>query len=424
MGGLTVTLHRSIHEIGRDAWTELAGAVPLDHDHDYLAFVGTRRPHAQRYLACRAADGRLVGALPALLADETAGFFVQPRALLTDRTLLRDPADEELRAALPGDARGDDPDPTVRMRAWITRRLLPALVVSSMESTRILLATRLDGPGRRAVLDALLDGLRAHAGAGGWRSVVLLGVVGDDRELTRALEARGSLAARWSAVSAFEGLDGLGCLDDHFARLGPTSRKGFRREVRRFSALGLTTRTISLDEHGPRVAALEAAVAARHGTPVDSSGVERFNAQLHAHLGERLRAVGCFDGQELVAATTGAIGHDGSLVQLSYGADPLRAPRGLAYPCLALYEGIEHALATGLGRVALGVEAYEAKCRRGATLEPRDAHWLVDDPAVRAGLGRWLELVDRRNRDFLARAAEHWCTVLRSSRAAASQIPD
>jgi predicted N-acyltransferase len=398
-----IRVHDSIAEIGRAAWEEISARDEWEWSYDYLSFVEASRPMRPRYVASYARSGRLLGAFHARLTSEEVTSRSMVHNLHMSRWLLRsdDPAALDEERSLVREVVGDDPgpDPIAALRAWLDERCNPCLSVSSLCTTAAVLAPSLDAAERTGVLEALVDHILASIGRD-WRSVLFAYVPRDDAELRPLLLARGLVGARFCAEASIDGLQALTGLDDYWACFGRNRRWGLRKEARSIARQGLTVRPIDLREHGDRVAELMACTRRKHGEAVSGAEIATTNALLATHLGDRLRVVGCFEQELLIAVAMGVV-EPRSYTSLFWGADYASMTSKGVYAFMGIYEPLQHAIDIGADRLRFLIESYQAKCMRGAKLAPREFH-LMADPVVNDRIRPWFELVDRRNAALFA----------------------
>ncbi len=418
-----IRVHESIVEIGRAAWEEISADRDWEWSYDYLSFAEASRPERPRYVASYTPAGRLLGAFHARLTGEGTAARSALQSLHASRWLLRseDPAALREERSLVREVVGDDPgpDPLAALRAWLGKTCNPCLAVSSLCTTAAVLAPSLDASERARVLEALVDHILASIGRD-WRSVAFTAVPRDDAELRPLLVARGLVGARFCAEASIDGLRALTGLDAYWACFTRNRRVTLRGEARSIARQPLTVRPIELREHGDRVAELMARTRRKHGESVSGAEIAPANALLATHLGDRLRVLGCFERGQLVAAAMGVAGWD-SYTSLYWGADYAKMTSKGVYAFMTIYEPLQHAIEIGADRVRFLIEAYEAKCLRGAQLVPRECQ-LMADPVVTDRLRSWFALVDRRNTALFTELEERLPPIVCTERSGPSRL--
>ncbi|MGW0858427.1 GNAT family N-acetyltransferase, partial [Streptomyces sp. NPDC002690] len=195
-----------------------------------------------------------------------------------------------------------------------------------------------------------------------------------------ATTVRTALAASGTAPVVGTHLLGADCaievteggLDAHVAGLATKQRRtNARRELRAFEESGLRVVRTTLAPHTDVLGPLLANVQQRYG---HAHGPEQMTSLLRRQA-DRLEDdsvvfLALAPGDGLPVGFCLAYRHGRQLAVRVVGFDYDRLPGAAEYAQLAVYEPLRYCHEHGLTRLELGMESYEAKCRRGASARP------------------------------------------------------
>ena len=229
----------------------------------------------------------------------------------------------------------------------------------------------LTGAERTSVVAALFGGFRELAGHLGARSASLMYL--DEASVSDLAPFLGEGdAVLWSGADAEIGVR-WPSFQDYLSWLPRKRRKEVRREIRKFEATGFETSAESLAECYGEVAPLAGNLKRRHGSELDDDHWIRFFERYAAQLGDISTAYVCRDGAQAVAFSLHSEWEDTVYVR-ACGFDYHRAGNNAEYFNLCYYRPLQYAIDNGSSVLHLGMDAYEAKVSRGATLA---ALWSV-----------------------------------------------
>jgi hypothetical protein len=201
-------------------------------------------------------------------------------------------------------------------------------------------------------------------------------------------------------------------VDDHVAALPLRQRRtNFRREDERFTGSGLEIRQVGLREYWPRLGQLLAAVQQKYGHRQQAGELGDRLRRQGEHLASRAVVFGCFSGDILVGFSL-AYQWAGELALRAVGFDYEQLPGAEEYAQLAVHAPLRYCYASGLRRLHLGTESYEAKCRRGARPRPL---WAVTslpgpDPGSVSRTARRIAaaLPSHESKTFITKVEQSW----------------
>jgi predicted N-acyltransferase len=366
-----VRIARSLADVDAAEWTALPGAEAPFLRHEFLhaleasgcATVDTGWD--ARHLLLRAADGRLVGAMPLYLKSHSWGEFVFDFAW----------AEAYHRAG---------------------RRYYPRLVsaVPFTPATGSRLLADGDGPRR-----ALIEAARALRRATDASSLHVLFPAAADREF---LESEG-LMPRLDCQFHWRN-EGYGSFEDFLSGFTAEKRKKLRRERRRVTEAGISMRTVAgpeLDEATIDVAyRLHAATFARHGHAPYLN--RAFFTQLARVMPSSLVVELACLGEEPVACAIFLRGAD-TLHGRYWGASG--DFHSLHFE-LCYYRGIEYCIREKLARFEPGTQG-EHKLLRGFLPTPVWSLHEMEDRRFGAAIGEWLSREREMRTAWQAEAALH-----------------
>lgn len=355
---LTLTLHRSIHEIGGADWDACAGDDNPFVSHAFLAAVedsgstGDRTGWLPQHAAFRDADGRLVAAAPTYLKGHSYGEYVFDH----------------------GWAHAFE-----RAGGRYYPKLLVASPFSPVPGPRLLRRPDGSAPAVEAIGAALAEACEELG-----LSSVHVTFCGEDE--WESLGAAGFL--RRVGMQFHWTNQGYATWDDFLGALASRKRKAIRRERREAQESGLTFRTL----RGPEITPAQWAAFHRfYLSTVDRKwGSAYLKRRFFPLLGERL-------GDRVVLMLAE---HEGTPVAGALNLMGRHALYGRNWGCvgewpflhfeLCYYRAIEFAIAEGLSRVEAGAQG-EHKIQRGYLPAPtRSAHW-ISHPGLRAAVAAALD---------------------------------
>ncbi len=344
-----------VDQVASEDWAPLAAGRGLYLAHGFLRGVETSRGAAGRLVLAHDDDGRLVGALPLHRLDEPGEVnpAYDPAVALGSAASVPTAVEEWFPCLLAGTRSGYHNELPIdrrladEERARVARALVCAAQAVADDEARSL-----------AFMHLMPEALGEVRRASGLEAVALGQVVT-------------AIDVTWSS------------LEDYLVTRRLKVRRDARRELRRFAAAPLDVAEHSLRDVVELCATMVANVNAAHGYPTKA-----------AQLVPRLEALAAaFDEDAVVLLAREAAGRapvalalsfacDGELYQWAWGCDPARLRREHeAYFNLVYYRPISMAIERGLRRLHLGTDAYSAKLRRGAQLEPR---WSLFRPPATA----------------------------------------
>lgn len=392
----TVRSYQSIRDVPPSVWDLLSDEHDINYSRGYLGFREATEPGASVVLVLYDDDERALAGVAAYVTTDETPFFNHPLRLLTSTQVLREG----------GSGLGTAPPiPASTLRAFEAR--MPTLVVTNLGDSRILTRPGLGPDQRRSALAEMLAAIGRQARELGCRSTAFLYARGDDPDLVAAMNEQRFRIAMCSSRADID-LSGVESRDQYMAALPRSKRRAMEREIRQFVDNPLTIRELDPPErYLDRIAALELQTYARHGVTLVAEEVrERLRRQLE-HTGRTTRLMGCFEGTRLVAAAVDLVGRS-QYFCTTYGQDHQSESRRYTYQMMSFYDPIERACRSDLRAVYLGIEALQAKLRRGAVATPLYVALSTVEEAPE--VDRWLDRVDDRNRRYLLEMTERFGT--------------
>jgi predicted N-acyltransferase len=370
------------------------GEHDINYSRQYLGFREATEPGSSVVLIACDDSGKALGGTTAYVTTKETPFFNHPVRLLTSSQVLRE-----------GDP-GPSTAPSIPMETLHAfEGYGPTLVVSNLGDSRILTHPELGPEDRARVSRSLIEAVNEEARRRACGSTAFLYVQGSDSDLIAALREKNFRIAMCSSRADID-LSEAESLAEYMAALPRSKRRAMEREMRLFAENPLAIRQLDPPErYVDQAAALELQTYARHGIALSAEDVRaRLLLQLEC-TGDTTRLMGCFDGSRLIATAVDLIGRD-QYFCTTYGQDHKAADRKYTYQMMSFYDPIEYACRSGLEAVYLGIEALQAKLRRGAIATPLYvALWTAEEDA---GIDSWLDHVDERNRQYLLETVERF----------------
>ncbi|MFF8846689.1 GNAT family N-acetyltransferase [Streptomyces sp. NPDC015127] len=249
------------------------------------------------------------------------------------------------------------------------------------------------GAGRqREVLSALVGAAEREAWAAGLQAVSFLYVDEDDDPLRRVLADHEYLALPGQTAYSLPVPDD-GAFDTYLARFEQRRRVKLKRELRALHEAGVVYRTQPLSaDIIERIAPLEMALYAKHGTPADANA---FMAVLHSiadHAGDAARVTtASLDGH--LAGFVLTFTHRGEMYARQAGFDYEAQGRLPLYFGLVYYELLRVALAEGLSQIHYSTGSDRVKLSRGCTARRQIAYVKARSPEHTEQLSRLSHLL-------------------------------
>lgn len=314
-------------------WDELASIRAFYVGADWLRYADAGQPGFSRYLGLHE-EGRLVAALSShWRPDETAPEYIAERVL--------GGAGAAGRVLTLGGTRGFLSD------VMVADHLPPAAAASHIAE--------------------LIDAATAPHGGGWWWPYLPAPAV--DVVLTAAERLEYPLGVHLVGADCVIDLPGA-TVDDHIAALPTRQRRtNFRRERKRFIDSGLEMRHVRLSGRSWQMAPLLAAVQRKHGNTQSAEEVETRLRRQAEHLEDRGLVFACYDGDRPVGFAL-AYRWNRELTVRAVGLDYDVGPSADVYAQVSIQAPLSYCYEHGLRRLHLGIDAYEAKCRRGARPRP------------------------------------------------------
>ncbi|MEV0575265.1 MULTISPECIES: GNAT family N-acetyltransferase [unclassified Streptomyces] len=158
---------------------------------------------------------------------------------------------------------------------------------------------------------------------------------------------------------------------DAFTAALPTKqrRTNFRGEQRRYAESGLRTAQLKLSDVWEEGAGLLAQVQSKYGHDAPVDYLKDFLRRQVDQLDDRSVVFAAYRGDDLIGFTLCFVAGDELVVRLN-GFDYARLTGCGEYAHLTVHEPLRHCYANGLRRLHLGMDSYDAKCRRGARVRP------------------------------------------------------
>jgi predicted N-acyltransferase len=333
-----VEVRSALADLDAAAWDALMGTRGFFASTGWLRHAEGTAVECPAYLVATTNKGRYLAGLPAYPLDSRSPYV-----------FCR--ADFVLAQWWPG--AGD----------WLAD-LMPSLACGGRNPghTRVGRAPGLDPLLARDATRALVAAAERHARERGLRSVSFMYVDEDDAVLREVL--RGAGYAELPAETAYVLTVPGGQFDDYLAGLGYKFRKAVRRDERALAAAGVTYRVEPATEGLlDRMAAMEAALYARYGTPGDERSLRAVLASVVRVPGARVM-MAYRGGRPAGFALTIAWG--GELYARQVGFDYTVKGTAPVYFGLAYYAPVRLAQAEGIARICCGVGSGYEKLSRGA----------------------------------------------------------
>ncbi|MBC6446094.1 GNAT family N-acetyltransferase [Actinokineospora xionganensis] len=197
-------------------------------------------------------------------------------------------------------------------------------------------------------------------------------------------------------------------VDDHIAALPARQRRtNARRERRRFAESGLRLRRTRLSEVWEAAAPLLGQVQGKYGNDVDADYLAYLSAFLRRqadHLDDQAVVFAAYDGEDMVAFSVGYRWGSELAIRI-VGMDYHRLRDANEYAQVMIHAPLDYCYTEGLRRLHLGMESYDAKCRRGARVR---ALWAAvpgveqDSAVLTKRLGDLMDTLPDSEREMLA----------------------
>lgn len=351
MDGIRIEVKGSLREIPAEAWDRLASGSSVYSTYRWLSNVEHRPDRRGSYLAVFAGE-HLIAALPVYEFFDDVPHFYDPTKILP---------------LVPGEYRGASG---------------PLLIGGASEgyATDLLVDPDLATADTNNVVSLMVAAFRAlAASSGGWamcpylapRWAQLIDETSDATDEFFLTDARAVLRFQSQTV------------DGHLRSLGRNVWKTSRRERAAFAASGVKTTIEPLSRCYTEIAPLSAELLRKYGHAVTVEAQERYFAQQAETIDDICHV--------FVARAAGkAVGFAQFFrwrdCLFGWGGGFSRAvPREAAlYFNLVFYEPMAYALREGINEIDYGCEAFEAKSRRGARVQPLWA-WIVGGPTTEQG---------------------------------------
>lgn len=336
------TVHGTIAELAEGEWNALVGEHILA-THGWLRTVEETSvaPVRPRYLAIRVAGRLVAGAIGYHLPRTEA--FETPDHLVFGR--LR------------------------RLAARAGLSLSPFLTCCPWQGYGLHLAVAPDAdePTRRALEDALLDGIEAEAAALG-ASCAFVNLLPSESTLLTRLRQRGYLLARGVPLNVLEiAWTSFDAYLRHLDTVSRGARKDIRRQINQNRKRGVVVE--GLEEVGSAAARLHELLdrnSRKHNGAPFPYRPELF-AALRRNLGEEARLYVARKG-DVITAVSVVLRRGATAVAPWVGVDHALAGKDFTYFNVAHYRPIADAIAGGAARILIGRAFYELKARRGCTV--------------------------------------------------------
>jgi predicted N-acyltransferase len=356
---VTVAIHHDLAAIDPVAWDALSRRRGFYDCTPWLAHAHATADPAPWYVVATGQEG-LLAALPAYPLTVNSPFVF----CRTDVVL-----DDVHRARLGGPA------------GW-TGALLPTLACGGRNPSHTGVGVRV-GVEPGPVLAAVLDTTEVRARAAGLRSMAFLYVDDDDYALRAAL-VRAGFAAVPSETAYVLDVPAGNAFAGYLAGFRHGRRAAILREQRALAAAGVTYEVQPFTEDlVDRVAPLELALYARHGTDVDAGA---FRAVLHSvarHCaGSAYALTASIDGR--LAGFLLVFRWGDELYARQAGFDYAAVGRLPVYFGLVYYELIRLAGEWGVRRIHYSTGSGAVKASRGCQAVPQHAYVKAFDPDVHA----------------------------------------
>lgn len=405
---------RSVDEIPSADWEELTWEADIDSSRGFLQFREYLEP-GDSVLITVGPEGRLRGALRGVMAVPGSGLTSDPWKFVGAQAVLRlGEGESETEAAalrraqraLVCGATGEEAETDGEAPLWqlLTRGIGPCLVVREFDRSEILCHPGADAAEAQSVAARLVRTAQTEALERGAGAVAFPFVSPRDSLLRAVLTEAGFRGGAMTGASWLE-TGGYGSYEEFLAGLPSRRRRRYRMEEKRLQeASDLTAGEVDLVEHAGRIADLEARTLVKHGGQADAEAIRRARLEIAGRLPDAVRIPAVVQGGRIIACALHLRGRK-SVVFMTYGCDYGVEDRGASYPWAAFYYPVRTAIDHGASAVRLGLEGFEAKTRRGATVEARELWVWTPETTALGRLGDLLELVGERNTAYLKRVA-------------------
>jgi predicted N-acyltransferase len=375
MGDSRLDVLEDLSEIPAEAWNRVSGTSNPFIRHEFLAALerqgclGERYGWLPRHLVLRGAGGRLLGAAPLYLKDNSYGEFVFDWSW----------AHAYERAGL----------------AYYPK-LVSAVPYSPVTGRRLLVDPEVPAEPVRA---RLIDGALELAGRLGVSSLHWLFPTGDETERleTGPFLRRIGCQFHWAN-------QGYGDFEDFLSALNAQRRKKIKRERRKVAEAGVVFRL--LDGHQATEAEWDlfhslyaSTFHRRGGVPTLSPG---FFKEIAATMGEQVLLVLADHGGRTVAGAFCLVGEE-ALFGRHWGCT--EDFDGLHFEA-CYYQGIEYCIRRGLRRFEPGAQGEHKIWRGFLPTCTWSAHWIAD-PRFREGVERFLRTESEAMADYMDELSAH-----------------
>jgi predicted N-acyltransferase len=408
-------VRHSVDEIPSAAWDELTQAADIDSSRGFLQFREYLEP-GDSVLITTGPTGRLRAALRGVMAVPASGLTSDPWKFLGSQAVLRlEDGDSDTEAAalrraqrsLICGAAGEEAETDGEAPLWqlLTSGIGPCLVIREFDRSEFLCHPEADAAEAESLAAALVRAAQVEALRRGAGAVTFPFVSPRDHVLRAVLTEAGFRGGAMTGASWLD-TDDYESYEAFLAGLPSRRRRRYRLEEQQLQeAPDLSASEIDLVEHAGRIAELEAQTLVKHGGQADAEAIRRARLEIAGKLPDAVRIPAVARDGQIIACAMHLLGRK-SVVFMTYGCDYGVEHRGAAYPWAAFYYPIRTAIAHGVPAVRLGLEGFEAKSRRGATVEAREL-WVWTPKADALGqLGDLLELVGGRNTAYLKRFSD------------------
>jgi predicted N-acyltransferase len=365
VSSVAVRVLRDLSEIDGDAWDAVQAPGGFYASTPWLRHADATADLPPRYLAATR-NGRLLGGVP-----------VYPLGIGSPFVFCRT---DNVIDAIHQERLGEPAD-------WVAG-LMPTLACGGRNpaSTRIGVDAKLDGAERRAVVDAVVAAADREARDAGLRSVAFLYVDEDDTLLRDALRADGSYVELVSDQAYLLELSEGDVFGGYLAGVRRKRRHAIAREQRTLAVAGVSYQTQPLtDELVERIAALELALYARHGTAADPSAFAGVLHSIARNTGDTALVVTAHVAGNLAGFVL-VFAYAGELYARQTGFDYAVVGRLPVYFGLVYNELVRLAGELGMRRIYYSTGSGAVKRSRGCNEVAQFAYVRSDDPELRARL--------------------------------------
>ncbi|MDQ3402093.1 MAG: hypothetical protein M3548_01685 [Actinomycetota bacterium] len=392
-----------IETVPAESWDALAAEADIDLGRTYLRFREHLEP-GDPVLLLHNDDGPAAALHGSLVTDRT-GLFSHPWKLLTSGQVLRATNDELARREAERDtlidALTDETGP-----AWqrLSRAVGATYVVRGYDSSELIARPGVDVA--RAA-DRLLALAQRQARTDGWGAVVLPFVREDDEPLREGLARAGFRSATITGVSDIP-VSGASTVDEFVRALPSRRRYRYRKDFQALDATDHRRGELSLERDMDVIVEMEAGTMSGHGGSVDPAQLRAARRFLVENAPDLVRVPAVSDASGPFACGVHLVGRRSYLV-LTFGADyrVRTEDSGGAYHWVTCHAPVEHCCATGLERVRLGFESFEAKAQRGAVVVPRQTWFWLPDSELFDRVAAIHDLVSGHTTEYLGGVAHH-----------------